>query len=438
LSIGIIFKNEIRCLERCLKSLQPLRDALPCELVMADTGATDGSREVAAKYADILFDFPWINDFAAARNAVMDRCSGTWYMTIDCDEWVDEDIQGFVRFLTTDESFDFASVIIRNYSTLELADGGRYGDFLATRLLRMSTGLRYEGAIHEHWLYEGDLRTMLIANAIFHHDGYVFQDPAKREEKARRNMTLLKERLESAPNDLVVLTQCAESCPKGSEQVEYLRRAITGVKEKWSQWEMFGPPVYCHAVNAAIRDKLPELEEWIHEAETMFPDSIFTRVELAYFAFGHAWNTDNYPEAIRWGERYIQGFSDYESGNFNQSDILATALDKVDTYTMLSVAVVLASGYLHEKQPEKCLRLMESLKGWEMEEKQAGDCARNLCDLYRRFDVDTSSLLLRLWDEISEPKPNQARADQRRNGFLRVGQDMFRENFIYAESMDVN
>ena len=41
LSIGIIFKNEARCLERCLKSLQPLRDALPCELIMADTGATD-------------------------------------------------------------------------------------------------------------------------------------------------------------------------------------------------------------------------------------------------------------------------------------------------------------------------------------------------------------------------------------------------------------
>ena len=71
LSIGMIFKNEIRCIERCLQSLQPLREAIPCELVMADTGATDGSREVAEQYADILFDFPWVNDFSAARNAVM-------------------------------------------------------------------------------------------------------------------------------------------------------------------------------------------------------------------------------------------------------------------------------------------------------------------------------------------------------------------------------
>ena len=35
LSIGIIFKNDLRCIERCLKSLQPLREAISCEVVMA-------------------------------------------------------------------------------------------------------------------------------------------------------------------------------------------------------------------------------------------------------------------------------------------------------------------------------------------------------------------------------------------------------------------
>ena len=73
LSIGIIFRNDIRCIEHCLKNLQPLRDAIPSELIMADTGSEDGSREIAEKYADILIDFPWINDFSAARNAVMDE-----------------------------------------------------------------------------------------------------------------------------------------------------------------------------------------------------------------------------------------------------------------------------------------------------------------------------------------------------------------------------
>lgn len=434
LSIGIIFKNEIRCLERCLKSLQPLRDALPCELVMADTGADDGSREIAEKYADILFDFPWIGDFAAARNAVIDRCSGTWYMTIDCDEWVDANIEGFVKFLTTDKEFDFASVIIRNYDTLELDKGGSYGDFLAVRLLRLSTGIRYEGAVHEHWPYKSDLRTMLIRDAVFHHDGYVYQDKARLKEKQERNMALLREQLEKDPNNLVVLTQCVESSNKTPDQEGYLRRALDGVREKRSQWELFGPVLYSYAVRMAVRNHLPELEGWIREAEEMFPNSIFFRVEIAYLAFANAWNADDYAGAIRWGERYLQGVEDYYTGNFNRADLLASALDKIGTHTRLSVATVLASGYLHEHQPEKCLRLMETLKGGEMNAKQTGDCVRNLCNVHSRYSLDTAPLLLRLWEEITRPEPTKERSEERRASFLQVGAEMFERQFIRDEA----
>ena len=74
---------------------------VPCELVMADTGSTDGSRQIAEQYADVLFEFPWVNDFAAARNAVLERCSGVWHMQIDCDEWLDEDLSDLTVFLKT-------------------------------------------------------------------------------------------------------------------------------------------------------------------------------------------------------------------------------------------------------------------------------------------------------------------------------------------------
>ncbi len=438
LSIGIIFKNEIRCLERCLKSLQPLRDAIPCELVMADTGSDDGSRAVAERYADILFDFPWINDFSAARNAVMDRCSGTWYMTIDCDEWMDSNIEGYVAFLTTNRDFDFASVVIRNYNTADLEMGGGYADFLAVRFLRLSTGVRYEGTIHEHWPYRGDLRTMLIRGGLFHHDGYIYQDVASQKAKQARNMELLRKQLEQDPDNLIILTQCIESGDNLPEQGDYLRRAMAGVEERWSQWELFGGPIYRYAVRYAIANKLSELEEWIEKAETMFPESIFVRVEIAYFAFGNAWNKDDYAQSIYWGEMYLQGVSDYEAGRFNRSDILASSLNKADSHSRLSVATVLASGYLHEKQPEKCLRLMETFNGWELDAKQAGDCARNLCNLYSHFEVDTAPLLLRLWEELNEAVPTQERADQCRARFLQVGAGMFEGAFIRSEETEAD
>ena len=436
LSIGIIFKNEIRCLERCLKSLQPLRDAIPCEVVMADTGADDGSREVAERYADILIDFPWIGDFAAARNAVMDRCHGKWYMTIDCDEWVEPNIKGYVKFLTTDKSFDFASVIIRNYDTLKLDKGGSYSDFLATRLLRMSTGLRYEGAVHEHWPYNGDLRTMMIQDAMFHHDGYVYQDKERLKEKQERNMAPLREQLEHNPDNLIILTQCVESSANMPEQEEYLRRALEGVKEKRSQWELFGPVLYRHAVRMAMRDKLPELEQWIGEAEEQFSQSIFLRVEIAYFAFGHYWDVDDYTQAIRWGERYLQGVEDYRAGNFDRADLLASSLDKIDTHSEHNVATVLASGYLHENQPEQCARLLERLSPAEMTAKQIGDYMNSLFRLRGEFGWNTDPLVLQAWELLDAPALDDEKGRARKSVFLQVGSAVFTQAHRDLERTD--
>ena len=148
LSIGIIFRDDIRSIERCLTALQPLREAVPCQLVMADTGSVDGSRAVAERYADILFDFPWVNDFSAARNAVMDRCSGEWYLSVDTDEYLDENITELVELLRSKKRKDYeaCSIVARNYKAGDRK--GVYLDVYVVRLLRMSTGKRFEGAIH--------------------------------------------------------------------------------------------------------------------------------------------------------------------------------------------------------------------------------------------------------------------------------------------------
>ena len=87
LSIGIIFRNNIRSIERCLKALTSLREAIPCQLVMADTGSDDGSRQIAEQYADIFIDFPWINDFSAARNAVMNAPANGFLPWIPTSIW---------------------------------------------------------------------------------------------------------------------------------------------------------------------------------------------------------------------------------------------------------------------------------------------------------------------------------------------------------------
>ena len=65
LSACLIVKNEARYLDGCLRSLGGLVD----EVVVVDTGSTDGSERIARKRGARVFDFEWTDDFAAARPA---------------------------------------------------------------------------------------------------------------------------------------------------------------------------------------------------------------------------------------------------------------------------------------------------------------------------------------------------------------------------------
>lgn len=38
------------------------------EIIIVDTGSIDRTKEIVAQYTSNIYDFPWINDFATARN----------------------------------------------------------------------------------------------------------------------------------------------------------------------------------------------------------------------------------------------------------------------------------------------------------------------------------------------------------------------------------
>ena len=71
ISLCMIVKNEEKNLERCLSSYAPLMD----EIIVVDTGSTDKTKEIAAKFTDKIYDFTWINDFSAARNFSFEKAN---------------------------------------------------------------------------------------------------------------------------------------------------------------------------------------------------------------------------------------------------------------------------------------------------------------------------------------------------------------------------
>jgi glycosyltransferase involved in cell wall biosynthesis len=87
ISVCMIVKNEEAVLERCLKCICGIAD----ELIVVDTGSMDKTKEIAARYTDRIYDFPWDNDFSAARNFSFSKATGDYIYIADADEVIDEE-----------------------------------------------------------------------------------------------------------------------------------------------------------------------------------------------------------------------------------------------------------------------------------------------------------------------------------------------------------
>jgi len=433
LSIGIIFKNEIRCLERCLKSLQPLRDAVPCELVMADTGSTDGSRVIAAGYADILFDFPWIDDFSAARNAVMDRCSGEWYFSIDCDEWLDQDIPQLLGFLGDPQKlrgYTMAGIMVRNYLSADLET--QYGDLLGVRLARMDTGLRYEGAIHEHWDPNGKIYGM--DRTVLHHDGYVDFDGKQGRLKQERNMPLLRKALEQDPKNLLLLIQCIESGDDNTPETgAYVRRAVSGVEEKWPGWEIYGPSVFRHSVRFAKSRGLPDLDARAERARELFPDSPFITIDITYIQFSDHIDKKDYAGAIPYGEAHLEALKAYRKGGDISAAALHSSLAMVSVMQEYMTRILMADAYFQVKEYERSRDMLRTLDGQELNEVCVRNCTGVMANLHAQGGLDMSGSMAELWEQILRPVPSGERAAERQRGVAAVAVRLFSRKYREEE-----
>lgn len=435
LSIGIIFRDNIRSLERCLQALEPLRKAIPCQLVMADTGSADGSRAVAEKYADVLFDFPWVDDFSAARNAVIDRCTGTWHMLVDTDEYLDPDISQLLAFLGSKDArtTDYGMVIQRNYGTLEM--DGYYSDAVAVRLLRPASGLRFIHPIHERLDFDSKPGSygLRLLKTVFHHDGYAGLAGEQGKEKRRRNLTLLEEERRRRPEDLLVALQLIESSWSEPEQTEYLRSAVALVEKKADEWEKYGPAILRHAVRIAYESRLPELEAWIERAEEWFPDSPYTQIDAAPFAVEYYRAQGKHEQCLFWGERYLRGCEDYRAGKILPPDNgpLAQIYAPRERETRILLAEIYA---VEADKPERAVQLIEQLDFTALEPQQIERVVAVLRNLQARGEQDLGTLLLSLYEAVLHPHPDEKQMQARRNAFFKAAFAAFSPEFIQAES----
>lgn len=212
LSVCMIVRNEAARLPQCLESLRALRP----ELIVVDAGSTDGTQDVARSFGARLIDFPWQDDFSAARNRSLEEARGRWVLVLDADELIDPKDLGRIKKLLSSPQASAYRFVSRNYSRASDLSGwqpcsGEYPEHEAgmpgwfptskVRLFRRHPAVRFEGIVHESVAASIERLKGKVGSCPvpIHHFGLV--DEASRLSKSRYYLRLVIRKLRQEPQD---------------------------------------------------------------------------------------------------------------------------------------------------------------------------------------------------------------------------------------------
>ena len=176
----IITKNNERSLQWALESVYKYLD----EIIIVDSGSTDRTLEIAAKYTDKIY-FNEFKNFADQRNNAIERCTGDWIITMDADEVMGENFPYLFKCLNN----KYNAILIPRYNLVgldptEFIVKPHYSDW-QVRIFRNDEKIRYdlEHKIH-HQLLNCKPRLKLPFVNIFHFHWlmYGYEERKKRVE----------------------------------------------------------------------------------------------------------------------------------------------------------------------------------------------------------------------------------------------------------------
>jgi glycosyltransferase involved in cell wall biosynthesis len=197
LSLCMIVKNEARNLECCIQPLKPVLD----EIIVVDTGSTDETREIARGLGAKVFDFPWCDDFAAARNESIKYATGDYILWLDADDRLAESEVKKIGLLKTRFPFSKNEAYYLIVNSQSPVDGET--SFFQLRIFPRLKGILFEGRVHEQVFYAlGRKGVQFVQTDIMvRHFGY--HDVSTIFQKSERNLQILQKDLESNPDNLL-------------------------------------------------------------------------------------------------------------------------------------------------------------------------------------------------------------------------------------------
>lgn len=215
-ALVMIARDASRSIERALRSAAPYVH----EMVVLDTGSLDDTVAIARRVGAHVEFFPWIDDFAAARNAALELADAEWNVILDSDEWIAEGGPSLLGLAHDSRRY---VGLARCSGVTEQAGMARTYHSESVRIL--PRGIRYEFPVHEQPVHDlpGWYSPIRLG-----HDGYT---SAVLAAKSGRNRALLERALSrhrAHPYLSFKLGQELREAGEAAEGVERFRTAYDG------------------------------------------------------------------------------------------------------------------------------------------------------------------------------------------------------------------
>jgi glycosyltransferase involved in cell wall biosynthesis len=156
LSVVLMVKNESANLRRALASVK-----FADEIIVADTGSTDNTVEIAERFGAKVIHCPW-RGFGPTKAEVLSHATGRWVFSLDADEEVTPELAEQVRDVVSDPRDEFAAYRLArqaNFLGRWIRHSGWYPDYVL-RLYRKGSARVTEDAVHERIIAEGKTGTL--------------------------------------------------------------------------------------------------------------------------------------------------------------------------------------------------------------------------------------------------------------------------------------
>jgi len=155
LSVIIITKNEAANIGECLDSV-----SFADEIIVVDSGSTDGTREIAAEHgARVTLTDDWPG-FGIQKNRALDLATCDWVLSVDADERVTPELADAIRAAMAAPGADAYQIArLSNFCGRWIRHSGWWPDYVL-RLFRRGTARFKEVAVHESVLPQGAVATL--------------------------------------------------------------------------------------------------------------------------------------------------------------------------------------------------------------------------------------------------------------------------------------